>query len=53
MVVPIASSVEVISKGTGFEATLKLKEDMTISVQTKKGSTSRENMHHYGYASSP
>jgi hypothetical protein len=52
MVVLIASSVKVISKGTGLEATLKLKEDMTISVQKKKGNTSRENMDHYGYASS-
>jgi hypothetical protein len=53
MVAPIASSVEVISKGTGFKATLKLKEDMAMSVQKKKGSTSRENMCHYGYSSSP
>jgi hypothetical protein len=53
MVVPVASSAEVISKGTGLESTLKFKNDMTISIQKKKGSTSCENMFHYGYASSP
>jgi hypothetical protein len=51
MVVPLASSLDTIEHGTGLASAFKFKDNMTISLRKKHGSTSRENMCHYGYAS--